>query len=65
MDERFYEKMYQANVKLSDENTLLKDYIKELERKIDKAKEYTHHPSTGILADALNEVCEILEGDYD
>ena len=67
MDDRAVEKMYQANIKLVDENTLLRNYKKELERKIDKAIE---HMSNYILNDGdsnakieLMKIIDIFKGD--
>lgn len=70
MDEKYYEKMYQANVKLVDENSTLKEYTKSLERRIDKAIEYINEmclSSDGYASygDDLRpeHIIEILKGD--
>lgn len=67
MDEKYYEKMYQANVKLVDENSTLKEYTKSLERRIDKVKAYLKNKINeyGViqLFDGGIELFEILEGD--
>ena len=76
MDEKYYEKMYQANVKLVDENSTLKEYTKSLERRIDKAIEYIEKcggmelindyslPEKPIIdKEAKTNLLEILKGD--
>ena len=67
MDERFNEKMYQANIKLVDENSMLKDYTKTLERRIDKALNYIeiiqYNETYGVKEKDYLELIDILKGD--
>lgn len=58
------EKMYKANLKLVDENSMLKDYIKELEGRIDKAVEHIENiKKYGVYMVDGNVLLEILEGE--
>lgn len=56
MDEKYYERMYKANIKLVDENTTLKNDIDILEKRIKKATEYM---ANYILTEDKNEDVKI------
>lgn len=58
------EKMYQANVKLVDENSMLKDYTKELEERINKAVEHIENiKKYGVYMVNGNDLLGILKGE--
>lgn len=60
------EKMYNANVKLVDENSMLKDYTKELEERINKAVEHIENiKKYGVYMVDGNVLLDILEGKDD
>lgn len=65
MDEKFYERMYQANIKLSDENTLLKNDVKILERRIEDAIEYMDRRDLDWGSDEHQTLMNILKGEDD
>lgn len=56
------EKMYNANVKLVDENSMLKDYTKELEERINKAVEHIENiKKYGVYMVNGNDLLDILK----
>lgn len=64
MDERLYEKIYQANVKLVDDNSTLKKDIEILERRINKTLKYVRELKTTAPEEvALDEIIELLTGE--
>lgn len=58
------EKMYKANLKLVDENSMLKDYTKELEERINKAVEHIENiKKYGVYMVNGNDLLDILKGE--